>query len=73
MHLLLCRLCPVSSGTELISLGIWQARSLDLNPCDLFFWGCLKGKFYNSNPQMKELKKYFLGNLKYSRRTAFKE
>jgi hypothetical protein len=40
-------LCPVHSGTEL------SARSPDLNPCDFFFWGCLKDKVYKSNPERK--------------------
>jgi hypothetical protein len=37
-------------GGKIISSGIWAARSPDLNPCDFFFWGCLKDKVYNSNP-----------------------
>jgi hypothetical protein len=27
-----------------------------LNPCDFFFWGCLKDKVYNSNSRTEELK-----------------
>jgi hypothetical protein len=38
------------SGDRIISCDISPARSLDLNPCDFFFWGCLKHKVYNSNP-----------------------
>jgi inhibitor of nuclear factor kappa-B kinase subunit alpha len=36
---------------RIISSGIWPACSPDLNPCDFFFWGCLKDKVYNSNHQ----------------------
>jgi hypothetical protein len=43
-------------GDRIISSGIWPARSPDLNPCDLFFLGCLKDKDYNSNPRTEELK-----------------
>jgi hypothetical protein len=42
-------------GEKIIS-GIWPACSPDLNPCDFFFWGCLKDKVYNSNPWKEELK-----------------
>jgi hypothetical protein len=45
-------------GDRNIRSGIWPARSSDLNSCDFFFWGCLKGKVYNSNPPMEELKEY---------------
>jgi hypothetical protein len=38
----------------IISSGIWPAP--DLNPCDFFFWGCLKNKVYNSKLRTKELK-----------------
>jgi hypothetical protein len=37
-------------GGRIISSGIWPARSLDLNPCNFFFWGCLKDKVYKNNP-----------------------
>jgi hypothetical protein len=37
-------------GDRIISSGIWPACSSDLNTCDIFFWGCLKDKFYDSNP-----------------------
>jgi hypothetical protein len=43
-------------GDRIISSDIWLARSPDLNPCDFFFWGCLKDKVYSSNPQTEELK-----------------
>jgi hypothetical protein len=43
-------------GEGLISSGIWPAHLPDLNPCDFFFWSCLKDKVHNSNPQMEELK-----------------
>jgi hypothetical protein len=39
---------------RIISSGIWPACSSDLNPCDFFFWGCLKDKLYNSNPRKEE-------------------
>jgi hypothetical protein len=43
-------------GGRIISSDIWPAHSPDLNPCDFFFWGCLKDKVHNSNPGMEELK-----------------
>jgi hypothetical protein len=43
-------------GDRIISSGIWPARSPDLNPCDDFFWSCLKDKVCNSNPRTEELK-----------------
>jgi hypothetical protein len=27
---------------RIVSSGIWPASSPSLNPCDFFFWGCLK-------------------------------
>jgi hypothetical protein len=46
-------------GDRIISSVIWPARLPDLNPCDFFFWGCLKDNVYSSNPRMEgELKKY---------------
>jgi hypothetical protein len=58
LHVLyLYRLFSSVFGDRIISSGIWPARSPDLNPCDIFFWGCLKDKLYNRNPQTeKELK-----------------
>jgi hypothetical protein len=41
-------------GDRIISSDIWPARSPDINPCDFFFWGCLKDKVYSNNPQMEE-------------------
>jgi hypothetical protein len=49
----------MSLGT--ISSGILPARSPNLNPCDFFFWGCLKDKVYNSNLQMEEQLKANIG------------
>jgi hypothetical protein len=43
-------------GDRIISSDIWPPRSPDLNPCDLFSWGCLKDKVYNSNTRTEELK-----------------
>jgi hypothetical protein len=43
-------------GVRIISSGILPARSPDLNPCNSFFWGCLKGKVYNINSQTEERK-----------------
>jgi hypothetical protein len=39
----------------IISSGIWPARSPDLNLClcNFFFWGNLKDKVYNCNPERK--------------------
>jgi inhibitor of nuclear factor kappa-B kinase subunit alpha len=39
---------------RIISSDIWPACSPDLNPCDFFFWHCLKYKVYSSNPRMEE-------------------
>jgi hypothetical protein len=39
---------------RIISSGIWPERSPDLNPCDFFFWGCLKDKVHNSIPRTEE-------------------
>jgi hypothetical protein len=33
-------------GDRIVCSGIWPTRSPDLNPCDFFFWGCLKDKVY---------------------------
>jgi hypothetical protein len=41
-------------GDRIASSCIWPARSPNLNPCDLFFWACLKDKVYNSHPQTEE-------------------
>jgi hypothetical protein len=41
-------------GDGIISSGIWPARSPELNPCEFFFWGCVKDKVYKSNPRMEE-------------------
>jgi hypothetical protein len=43
---------------RIISSGIWPAHSPDLNPCDFFFWGCLKNKVYNSHLVDGRTKKY---------------
>jgi hypothetical protein len=42
-------------GDRIISSGIWSARSPELNPCDFFFWGCLRDKVYNTNHRTIEL------------------
>jgi hypothetical protein len=31
-------------GDRIISSGIWPARSPNLNPCDIFFWGLFEGQ-----------------------------
>jgi hypothetical protein len=36
-------------GDRIIGSDIWPARSLDLTPCDFFFWSCLKNQVYDSN------------------------
>jgi hypothetical protein len=41
---------------RIINSDILPARSPDFDPCDIFFWGCLKDKVYNSNPRAEELK-----------------
>jgi inhibitor of nuclear factor kappa-B kinase subunit alpha len=35
---------------RIISSDIWPAHSPDFNPCDFFFWGCLKNKVCSNNP-----------------------
>jgi hypothetical protein len=59
---------------RIISSCRLPARSPDLNAFGFFFWGCLKGKVYNSNPLTeKELKENFLREMtKNSCRTASK-
>jgi hypothetical protein len=32
----------------------WPPRSPDLNPCDFYLWGMLKGKVYVNNPHTAE-------------------
>jgi hypothetical protein len=34
---------------RIINNGLWQDHSLKLNPCNFFFWGCLKDKVYKTN------------------------
>jgi hypothetical protein len=41
---------------RIIGSDICPAHSPDLNPCDFFFWGCLKDTVYSSKPRMEELK-----------------
>jgi inhibitor of nuclear factor kappa-B kinase subunit alpha len=41
-------------GDRIISLGLWPARSPDLNPCDFYLWGNLKQKVYKTNPNTIE-------------------
>jgi hypothetical protein len=60
-------------GDRIISSGIWPARLPDLNPCDFFFWGCLKDRVYSSNPLNRRTKRrHSEGNCKYSCRTSSK-
>jgi hypothetical protein len=40
-------------GDRIINSVIWPERSPDLNPCHLFYGGCLKDKVYSSNPRTK--------------------
>jgi hypothetical protein len=54
-HISMQALSDIFEG-RIISRDIWPACSPDLNPCDFFFWGCLNGKVYNSNPHTEELK-----------------
>jgi hypothetical protein len=47
----------MSSGTESSAEVFGQNVHLPtLYLRDLFFWGCVKDKFYNSNPRTEELK-----------------
>jgi hypothetical protein len=38
---------------RIIRSDIWPAHSPDFKPCRFFFLGCLKGKFYSSNPPIE--------------------
>jgi hypothetical protein len=49
---------------RIIGISIWPAQSPNLNPRDFFFWGCLKDKACNSNPQIQEeLKENICGEI----------
>jgi hypothetical protein len=37
-------------GEQIISQGLWPARSPNLNPCHFHLWGMLKDKVYVNNP-----------------------
>jgi hypothetical protein len=63
---------PDVFGDRIISSGIWPARSPYLNVCDLFFWGCLKVKVYNSNARTEELKEKFEGKLQIFLQNLFR-
>jgi hypothetical protein len=41
-------------GDRIMSSDIWPARSPDCNPCDFFFWVCLRDKVYSNNPRTEE-------------------
>jgi hypothetical protein len=41
-------------GDCMISCGLWPPRSLNLTPCDFYFWGSLKDKVYKTNPHTLE-------------------
>jgi hypothetical protein len=49
LHVCLCKALSDVFGNRNISNDIWPARSPVLNPCDFFFWDCLKSKVYSSN------------------------
>lgn len=38
-------------GKKFLDKKMWPPRSPDLNPCDFFLWGYLKGKVYNPLPK----------------------
>ena len=40
--------------TKFIDKSPWPPRSPDLNPCDFFLWGYLKGRVYNPLPKTLE-------------------
>jgi hypothetical protein len=56
LHLCVCRLCPMSSGTELSAVVFGQHVHSILILVILFLRGCLEGQVYNSNSRMEELK-----------------
>jgi hypothetical protein len=61
------------TGDRIISSGIWPGHSPDLNPCNFFFWGCLKDKVYNSNARKEEeLRKIFIWKLQIFLQSSFK-
>jgi hypothetical protein len=41
---------------RIIGSGIWHGCSPDLNPCNFFFWGCLKDKVYIRNSRTAYIK-----------------
>ncbi len=44
-------------GDHFLDLATWPPRSPDLNPCEFFLRGTLKGKVYNHKPKdVEELK-----------------
>jgi hypothetical protein len=54
LYVCLCRLCPMSSGTEIWAAAFGQHVHPILILVDFFFWGCLKDKVYYSNPLAEE-------------------
>jgi hypothetical protein len=72
LHECLCRLCLMSSGTELAA--VVSGQHVHPIPCD-FSWGCVEDKVHNITappPNARTKIKYSLGNCKYSHRTATK-
>jgi hypothetical protein len=48
--------CCILQSQRIIKKCTWPARSPDRNPCDYFFWSCLKDQVYNNNSRKEELK-----------------
>jgi hypothetical protein len=51
-----CRLCPMSSRTELSAVVFGQYVQPILNLAFFSFWSYLKDRIYRSNPRKEELK-----------------
>jgi hypothetical protein len=41
-------------GEQIIGCGLWPPRLPDLNTCNFYLWGSLKGKVYVNNPHFLE-------------------
>jgi hypothetical protein len=53
LHVYLCWLCPMSSGTELSAVVFDQHVHPILLPVIFYFWGCLKDKVKTGTTERK--------------------
>jgi hypothetical protein len=54
LHVCLCRLCPIFSGTELSAVIFGQHVRLILILVIFFFCGCMKDNVYDRKPRTEE-------------------